>query len=357
MSTHRIAIVGVGNAAGTHMRAYQRLDDAAVVACAGREDERSESSVERARSFADEHDCDPYFDVATMLDAVEPDVLDICTPSGAHLDPALAAAERGVDVFCEKPLEITTERVDRMIEAAQTAGIRLGGVFQRRYKPIVRTVREAVAEGRFGSLAVANAALPWWRDDGYYDGTWQADRDVAGGGAVMNQAIHSVDAIQWIVGAGMDLDPGENPVAEVSAFTGVRAHDTLGVEDAAVATLRYRDGTLGQLLATTATYPGGEIRYELGGRDGSAEVRGEALATWAFRDERDDDAAVRERFSGPDAGADEPTPLELPNVREFLDARASGDPFMLDGPEARKAVAIVEAIYESAERGEPVAVA
>ncbi|WP_135366285.1 Gfo/Idh/MocA family protein [Halosimplex halophilum] len=350
MTTHRIAVAGVGNAAGTHMRAYEQLDDAAVVACAGREESR-------VRSFADEHGCDPFLDVPGMLDAVEPDVLDICTPSGAHLDPALAAADRGVDVFCEKPLEITTERIDRMIDAADEAGIRLGGVFQRRYKPVVRTVREAVAEGRFGPLAVASAALPWWRDDGYYDGTWQAEPDVAGGGAVMNQAIHSVDAVQWIVGAGMDLAPDANPVAEVSAFTGVRGHDAgLDVEDTAVATLRYRDGTLGQLLATTATYPGGEIRYELGGRDGSAEVRGEELAAWQFREEREADAAVRERFSGPDAGADEPSPLELPNVREFLDARASGDPFMLDGSEARKAVAIVEGVYESAERGEPVAV-
>ena len=347
------------------MRAYEQIDDAVVVAAAGREADQREASdgasgetasrdEDRTLSFADEHDCDPYFDVAEMLDAVEPDVLDICTPNGAHLDPALAAADRGVDVFCEKPLEITTERIDRMIDAAEASGIRLGGVFQRRYKPIVRTVREAVDEGRFGPLAVANAALPWWRDDGYYDGTWQADPAVAGGGAVMSQAIHSVDAIQWIAGAGMDLNPGENPVAEVSAVTGVRGRDALDVEDAAVATLRYRDGSLGQLLATTATYPGGEIRYELGGRDGSAEIRGEELTTWAFREERDADERTRERFSGPDAGAEEPNPLERPNIREFLDARASGEPFMLDGPEARKAVAIVEAIYESSERGEPV---
>ncbi|WP_436923146.1 Gfo/Idh/MocA family protein [Halosimplex amylolyticum] len=348
MSAHRIAIVGVGGAAGTHMRAYDQLDDVDVVACAGREEAPT-------RSFADEHGCDPYLDVETMLDDADPDVLDICTPSGAHLEPALAAAERGVDVFSEKPLEITTERIDRLIGAADEHGIRLGCVFQRRYKPVVRTVRDAVAEGRFGSLAVANTALPWWRADDYYDGTWQADRDVAGGGAAMNQAIHNVDALQWIAGAGMDLAPGENPVAEVFAFADVRGHDAdLEVEDTAVATLRFRDGTLGQVLATTATYPGGDIRYELGGRDGSAVVRGEEISTWEFREERDEDREVRERFSGPDAGEDEPSPLELPNVREFLDARESGEPFMLDGPEARKAVAIVEAIYESAERGEPV---
>ncbi|WP_123536367.1 Gfo/Idh/MocA family protein [Halosimplex salinum] len=348
MPTHRIAFAGVGSAAGTHTRVYDQLDDVEIVACAGRDEDH-------VAAFADEHDCDPFLDVEAMLDDADPDVLDVCTPSGAHLDPALAAAERGVDVFCEKPLEITTERIDRMIDAADDHGIRLGCVFQRRYKPIVRTVREAVAEGRFGSLAVATTALPWWRADDYYDGTWQAERDVAGGGAAMNQAIHNIDALQWIVGAGLDLDPGENPVAEVFAFADVRGHDAdLDVEDTAVATLRFRDGTLGQVLATTATYPGGDIRYELGGRDGSAEIRGEELDTWAFREERDDDAAIRERFTEPDAGANEPDPLELPNVREFLDARETGEPFMLDGPAARPAVEIVEAIYESAERGESV---
>ncbi|WP_459194432.1 Gfo/Idh/MocA family protein [Halosimplex sp. J119] len=349
MPTHRIAIAGAGNAAGTHARAFEQLEDAEVVACTSR-------SMASATSFADERGCEAYESVDSMLDDADPDVLDVCTPSGAHLDPTLAAAERGVDVLCEKPLEVTTERVDRMIEAADEHGIRLGGIFQRRYKPVLRTVREAVDEGRFGSLSIASTTLPWWRDDDYYDGAWQADRDASGGGAVMNQAIHNVDALQWIAGAGMDLERGQNPVAEVFAFADVRAHDDdlIEVEDAAVATLRFRDGTLGQVLATTGSYPGGAARYEFGGRDGSAAVTGEELDTWEFRAERDEDAEVRERFSGPDASADEPDPLEVPNVREFLDARERGEPFMLDGPESRKAVAIVEAVYESAERGESV---
>jgi len=348
MTDHRVAIAATGGAADTHARAYENLHDATVVACAGRTDES-------VRAFADTHDCADYLDVAEMLDAEAVDVLSVCTPAGAHLAPTRAAAERGVDVLCEKPLEITTERVDEMTAAADEHDILLGGIFQRRYRPVLQTLREAVATDRFGSLAVASVALPWWRDDDYYAGRWQGDPDLAGGGAVINQAIHSIDAVQWLVGSGMDLAPGENPVSEVFAYTDSgRDDDVTTVEDAAVATLRFRDGTVGQLLGATAMYPGGEMRYELGGPDGSALVQGDDLVSWQFCDERDEDDGIRARFGPGGDGGDAPDPLETANAREFLDARESGEPFMLEAREARKAVAIVEAIYESAERGEPV---
>jgi len=348
MTDHRVAIAATGGAADTHARAYENLADATVVACAG----RSEEGVE---SFARAHDCEGYLDVGEMLDAESVDVLSVCTPAGAHLEPTVAAAERGVDVLCEKPLEITTERVDEMLAAADGGGIRLGGIFQRRYRPVLQAMRDAVAAGRFGSLAVAGVGLPWWRDDDYYAGHWQGDPDLAGGGVAINQAIHSIDAVQWLVGTGMDLEPGENPVESVSATTDCgRDPDVTTVEDTAVATLQFRDGTLGQLLGSTAMYPGGEMRYELGGPDGSVLVQGEDLVSWQFREERASDDEIREMFGPGGSGGDAPDPLETANAREFLNARESGEPFTLEGPEARKAVAIVEAIYESADRGEPV---
>jgi len=348
MADHRVAIAATGGAADTHARAYESHPDASVVACAG----RAEAGV---GSFADAHDCAGYLDVAEMLDSESVDVLSVCTPASAHLEPTVAAAERGVDVLCEKPLEITTERIDQMRAAAEEGGISLGGIFQRRYRPVLQAIRDAVAEGRFGSLTVANVALPWWRDDDYYTGRWQGDPDLAGGGVAINQAIHSIDAVQWLVGCGMDREPDENPVSAVFAYTDCgRDEDVTTVEDSAVACLRFRDGTVGQLLGSTAMYPGGEMRYELGGHDGSALVRGEELVSWQFRDERDGDEELRERFGPGGADASPPDPLETANVRAFLDARESSEPFMLDASEARKAVAIVEAIYESAERGEPV---
>ncbi|WP_435361421.1 Gfo/Idh/MocA family protein [Haloarchaeobius sp. DFWS5] len=351
MRTHRIAIAGIGSAAETHARGIDLLDDVELVAGSC----RTES---KGVAFADEFDCEWYPDTESMLDAETPDVLSVCTPSGAHLTPTLAAAERGVDVLCEKPLEITAARIDRMVDAATTHGIRLGGIFQRRYIPLLQTVRSAVEDGRFGTLSVATASVPWWRDDDYYEGGWQGIAALDGGGATMTQAIHAVDAIQWLAAAGMDLEPEENPVAEVFAYTDTRAHDgdAIEVEDTAVASLRYRDGTLGQLLATTSTYPGSAMEYRIAGRDGTVEIRDDELTTWRFRDSRPDDESIRTDFGPNGHGGDAPDPLETANIRAFLDARRTGEPFMLDHQEARKAVEIVEAIYESTATNQPVAI-
>ncbi|MEF8851479.1 MAG: Gfo/Idh/MocA family oxidoreductase [Haloarculaceae archaeon] len=364
-----IAIAGTGAVAEMHAMSIADIDGADLVAGSC----RTES---RGRAFADEFDCTWYDDTAAMLDATSPDVLHVCTPSGAHLEPTLAAAERGVDVLCEKPLEITTERIDEMVAAAEEAGIRLGGVFNQRFNPVVRQLHAAASEGRFDDLAVANAYVPWWRDDDYYDGAWQGTEDLDGGGALMNQSIHGIDAIQWLAGAAGaagdgpagtadDGTPDVNPVEEVFAYTDTRAHegDIVEVEDTAVAVLRYRDGTLGQVLGATSMYPGSLKRIQLAGRGGTAEVMEDELVTWQFREARDDDSEVRERFGETESGGGAADPMSIDyanhrrNIEAFLDARASGEDYMLDAREARKAVEIIEAIYESAERGEPVRVA
>lgn len=353
---YRIAVAGIGAVADVHALSIGDVDGATLVAGAC----RTES---KGREFAERHECEWYADVTEMLDGAEPDVLIVCTPSGAHLEPTLAAADRGVDVLCEKPLEITTERIDRMRAVADEAGIALGGVFQQRFTDVFRRVHEAAADRRFGRLAVANAYVPWWRDDEYYEGAWQGTAELDGGGALMNQSIHGIDALQWLAGATMELDPDENPVEEVVAFTDRRAHDddVTEVEDTAVALLRFRDGTLGQVLGATSMYPGSLRRVELAGRDGTAEVREDELVTWAFREERDGDEAIRDAFRGDSdtsGGAADPMDIDYSNhrrnVEAFLDSLTSDEPYPLDAAEASKAVEIVEAIYESAESGTPV---
>ena len=352
----RAAIAGIGAVAEVHAASLRDLENATLVA-------GSCSTESKGREFAEEFDCEWYDDTGAMLDGADPDVLCVCTPSGTHLDVVTAAADRGVDVLCEKPLEITTERIDRMVAAAEAAGIALGGIFHQRYNPVVRALYDAASEGRFGGLSVANSYVPWWREDDYYaPDRWQGTRELDGGGAMMNQSIHGVDAVQWLAGATMDLDPGENPVEEVFAFTTNRAHgDRIEVEDTAVAVLRFRNGALGQLLGATSIYPGSLKRLQLGGRDGTVEILEDELTTWRFRDEDDEDEEVRRKFGDETetgGGAADPMAISYANHRRniaaFLDSLDSDEPFMLDAAEARKAVEVSEAVYESAETGRPV---
>jgi predicted dehydrogenase len=229
-------------------------------------------------------------------------------------------------------------------------------------------VHDAAAAGRFGALAVAASYVPWWRDDAYYGpGRWQGTKALDGGGALMNQSIHGVDALQWIVGATMpDLAAGENPVESVVALTAVRSHDParLEVEDTCVAILRFRNGALGQLLAATSLFPGQMRRFLFGGRAGTAEILEEQIVAWQFREPAAEDDAIRTRHgaaSGTSGGAADPMAINYAchtrNFEEFLAAIRAGRRPPLDGLEGRKAVAIIEACYKSARTGRPAKVA
>ena len=356
--SYRIAIIGIGAISDVHARAIGDLDNLELVAgcCRGEE---------KGRKFAADFDCSWFADYEQMLDQTRPDLVTIATPSGAHLEPTQACASRGIHVLCEKPLEITTKRVDRMIEVADGAGIKLGGIFPQRFNPVVQLLHQAVGEGRFGNLAAVSTYVPWWRDDAYYaPDRWQGTQALDGGGALMNQSIHGVDAIQWIAGAAMQQsDSASGPVEEVFAFTSKRGHDPdlIEVEDTAVAVLRFRNGALGQILGATSMFPGSLKRIQVAGRDGTAEVLEDQLITWAFRQQNDDDESIRREFSGEggsEGGAGDPMSIDyslhMRNIAAFVDALENDKTFFLSGPESRRAVAVVEAIYESARTARPV---
>jgi predicted dehydrogenase len=357
----RAAIIGIGAIAGMHARALRDIPGVELVAACCR-------TEEKGRAFAAEFGCRWHGDAARMLRREKPDFVTVATPSGAHLPAVLAAARQGVHVICEKPLEISLKRIDRMIAACDKAGVTLGAIFPQRFNPVVRTVHDAAAAGRFGALAVAASYVPWWRDDAYYGpGRWQGTKALDGGGALMNQSIHGVDALQWIVGATMpDLAAGENPVESVVALTAVRSHDParLEVEDTCVAILRFRNGALGQLLAATSLFPGQMRRFLFGGRAGTAEILEEQIVAWQFREPAAEDDAIRTRHgaaSGTSGGAADPMAINYAchtrNFEEFLAAIRAGRRPPLDGLEGRKAVAIIEACYKSARTGRPAKVA
>jgi len=351
----RAAIIGIGAIARLHARALADIPGIELVAASCR-------TEEKGRGFAAEFGCAWHADTARMLRREKPDFVTVATPSGAHLEAVLAAARRGVHVICEKPLEITLRRIDRMIAACGKAGTTLGAIFPQRFNPVVQTVHAAAAAGRFGSLAVAAAYVPWWRDDAYYGpGRWQGTRALDGGGALMNQSIHGVDALQWIAAATMpDPDSPRGPVEKVTALTAVRSHDParLEVEDTCVGILQFRDGSLGQLLAATSLFPGQLRRLLFGGREGTAVIEEEQLVAWHFRTAGPDDDSIRERFgaaSRTSGGAADPMAIDFSchtrNFEHFVAALRAGTKPALDGTEGRKAVAIVEACYRSARTG------
>jgi len=355
---YRIAIIGVGAIATMHARAIADISNAVLVAgsCRGKE---------KGEKFAADYHCKWYSDYKEMLLKEKPDAVTICTPSGGHLEPTQYAAELGIHVLCEKPLEITTQRVDQMIEAAKAKNVILGGIFPQRYNPVVATVHEAARAGRFGNLSVINAYVPWWRDDKYYaPERWQGKLQWDGGGAMMNQSIHGVDAVNWIASATMpELKADQNPVEQVFAYTAKRGHDPnlIEVEDTAVAVLRFRNGALGQVLGATSMWPGTLKRLQVSGRDGTAEILEDELITWKFRNELAEDENTRQRFGKVTAtggGAADPMAIDYSNhtrnIQAFLNAIDEKRQPTIDGLAARKAVEIIQAMYESAATGKAV---
>ena len=342
--TYGIGIVGAGMIAPFHLEAIKGLPNARAMGI-------MDHGSGKGRAIAPDLDPTGADDLDVFLARDDIDVITIATPSGTHLDIALAAAAAGVHCIVEKPIEITLERIDRMIAAHDAAGTVLGGIFNNRYTDSAQLLKRTVEAGRFGTLTFAGTTGPWWRDPEYYSssdwkGTWALD----GGGALMNQGIHSVDQLQWLV---------DSPVTSVSGRIATIAHPSIEVEDTGAATLQFENGALGSIACTTSMWPGHFRTLTLAGTDGTAVLADEGLLFWQFRDETAEDDAIRgELLTLPGAGIGASNPSAGVDARghqavfaDFLRALELGEAPAIDGHEARKAVAIIRAIYESSERG------
>ncbi len=338
-------IVGVGMIANFHARALQDAEGARLVGCTSRRPEPT-------REFAEQHGCRGFDSLDAMLADPEIDAITICSPSGAHLDPALAAAAAGKHIVVEKPLEVTTERCDQIIDACDRAGVRLGAVFQSRFHESSRLMKKAVDSGRFGKITLGDAYVKWYRTQEYYDsGAWRGTWDLDGGGALMNQAIHSVDLLLWLMG----------DVTEISALTDTLTHERIEVEDVAVANLRFASGALGVIEATTTAYPGALKRIEISGSNGTAILEEEDIKSWQFADDSPEDEEVRRSMAGrteTGGGAADPAAIghhgHTALFEEFTSAIREDRPTLLDGREGRRSVEVIRAIYESAKTGQRV---
>jgi UDP-N-acetyl-2-amino-2-deoxyglucuronate dehydrogenase len=333
-------IIGCGMIANFHARAVADIRGANVVSC-------FDTVPAAADRLAKSIGCQPYHDLEAMLEDPKVDVVTICTPSGAHLEPALAAARAGKHVIVEKPLEVTLKRCDRIIEACRKSGVVLSTIFPSRFHESSQLLKKAVDQGRFGRLTVGDAYVKWYRTQEYYDsGQWRGTWKLDGGGALMNQAIHSVDLLTWLMG----------PVSSISARTATLAHRRIEVEDVATATLEFANGALGVIEATTAAYPGSLKRIEIHGSEGSAVLEEEDITTWDFAKSTRGDAALLQRMAGKTetgGGAADPAAIghhgHTAQFKDVLNAIRRGSSPLVDGTEGRRSVEIILAIYKSAE--------
>ena len=275
-------IIGCGMIAKFHARAIADIAGANLVACYNR-------TAPKAEALAAEFGGEVYTNLDQMLARDDLHVVTIGTASGAHCEPCVAAAKAGKHVIVEKPLDVTRQRCQQMIDACDKAHVKLATIFPSRFHRASQLMKQAVEQGRFGKLALGNAYVKWFRTQEYYDsgawrGTWQLD----GGGALMNQAIHSVDLLLWLMG----------PVVEVMAHTATLAHERIEVEDVATATLRFANGALGTIEATTAGYPGSLKKIELTGSRGTAILEEEDIIKWQFAEQTESDEKLREEMLG-----------------------------------------------------------
>ena len=338
-------VVGCGLISDFHANALAEVRGAKLVGCC-------DQAPERADRFAKAHGCTAHATLKEMLADPAIDAVTIATPSGAHMEPAVEAAKAGKHVVVEKPLEITLKRCDRIIDACEKAGVVLATVFPSRFHDGPARLKKAVDSGRFGTLTIGDAYVKWWRTQEYYDsGAWRGTWELDGGGALMNQAIHSVDLLTWMMG----------PVAEIRAQTATLAHKRIEVEDTAIATLRFENGALGTIEATTAAYPGYLKRIEIHGSAGSAVIEEEDIKAWDFAKKRKTDAAVHDAMKSQKSGgggASDPAAIGHHGhtclFQDFVKAINKNQKPAVDGHEGRRSVEIILGIYKAAETGKAV---
>lgn len=332
MTVH-VGLIGAGNITGTHARAVSETPDARIAALFG-------SNPEKVRALSAEYGCAHYTDFERFLAHRPMDMVAIGSPSGLHAEQGIAAARCGLHVLTEKPLDVSTTRADELISETAKAHVKLGVFFQDRFKPGVRRVRDCVNSGALGKPILADARVKWYRPPDYYKNSrWRGTRAFDGGGALINQAIHTLDLLLWIFG----------DVVAVQARKTTALHD-IEAEDTLVALLEFANGALGSFIATTSVYPGYPRKIELSGSEGSLILTDDQFSAANLRDSS---SAPRSEPAGDPVDDRAVSPLisdfrpHQAVLEDFIRViRSDGEP-LCNGREGRRSLALVEAIYAS----------
>ena len=343
----RFGIVGCGAIAPTHAEALARIEGAGLAGVYDTVPERTATLAEKAGV--------PAFSSLESLCA-EVDAVAVCVPSGRHAEVALACARLGRHVLVEKPIDTTLEKAQALVDGCRAAGVRLGVVSQHRFSRQIRRLRDAVQGGELGRMLEGDASVKWYRTQAYYDsGEWRGTWALDGGGCLMNQGIHTIDMISWIMGG----------VASVQAAVRTAAH-AIEVEDQANVLVEYRNGAIGVIQGSTAYYPGFAERLEVHGEHGTVVVEGDRTKVWRVDPERAKMGKYGDGVMGQPtpslhlAGAaewteDDPTAAwgeqHRLQLEEFAAAvREDRDPF-INGEMALEPLRVILAVYESARQG------
>ncbi|HEY5356178.1 MAG TPA: Gfo/Idh/MocA family oxidoreductase [Streptosporangiaceae bacterium] len=340
---HGFGIVGAGVIAQVHAAAIAMVPGAELVAV-------TDLGPGHAKAFAQEHSCAAEPDLDALLARDDIDIVSVCVPSGLHAEVGVQAAAAGKHLVVEKPIDVTLEAADRLIEAARASGSVMTVISQHRFDRGLIELRRLLDSEALGRLVLGDASTKWYRSQGYYDsadwrGTWALD-----GGSLMNQGIHYVDLLRWSMG----------PLSEVTAMYATEAHE-IEVEDVALAVLRFASGAVGTIAASTAVFPGFAQRLEISGTNGTVIVEDGEIVHQAFRTEipdlgkRGTRAGIGANLA--DAGANAAA-LALAShaaqIADLLAAVEQGREPSVTGADGRAALEVVLAVYQSAREGRTV---
>jgi predicted dehydrogenase len=324
-------IIGTGAIAGMHAAAIKACDESELVAVLSSTKERAVKAEEKFKVPAD-HQIDQF------LSRGDIDVVSVCTHSGNHLEPVLAAARAGKHILLEKPIEVSTERADDLINACEEAGVKLGVIFQNRLKPGYLKLKEAVTSGKLGKLLMGTAAINWYRDPDYYSSSsWKGTKEGDGGAALINQGVHTIDLLLDIMG----------DAAAVYGQVRTIVHNIEG-EDLAAAIVNFKNGAIGNITGGTSLYPGNPERLEIYGEKGNIILEGGKIMAWNVKGEEDLQVAATD-IGG--SGASDPMAIDFKlhqgQVEDMVNAIRNNTSPMVTGRDAKRSLSLILGIYRS----------
>ncbi len=338
MDKIRFGIVGCGVISPHHAKAVTAAPDAELVACC-------DIIPERAKNLADEHGTPKvYTDYKDLLADPNVDAVNVCVPSGLHGEVTIAAAKAGKHVLCEKPVEITLPQIDAMITECRKAKVKLGVIFQRRTSPLWNKIKKVIDDGSLGKLVLGDLYIKYFRSQEYYDsGEWRGTWALDGGGCLMNQGVHMIDILRYLMG----------PAKSMYALADHLARK-IETEDTACAVIKWANGAFGVLQGTTSVTPSMKHRLEIHGELGGVIVEGESILRWSVPDVPNPQEVkdeVGDTSGDAKAITSDGHTIQVMDLCEAI--KNDRDP-MITGEEARKAVELILGVYESAKTGKVV---